>query len=47
VHFTNAVDHTGIAQNTLGGSGFTRINVRGNSKVSLILKVGHNKRKYK
>jgi hypothetical protein len=37
MHFTNFVIHTGVKKNTLGGGGFTRVNVRGNTDVAIAL----------
>jgi hypothetical protein len=36
------VDHTGVAQDTLGGSGFSRIDVCGNTEVALKSQVSHD-----
>ena len=37
MHFTNFVVHTGVVKNTLGGGGFTRVNVSGNTDVAIAL----------
>ena len=34
VHFADFVRHAGVIQNTLGGSGFPRVNVGNNAKVT-------------
>ena len=35
MHFTNFVADAGIKKNALGGSGFARINVRGDTNVAI------------
>jgi hypothetical protein len=37
MHFTNFVIHTGVKKNTLGGGGFSCVNVRGNTDIAITL----------
>ena len=40
MHFTQLVSHAGVKQNALGGSGFTGIDVSGNTNITVALDRG-------
>ena len=41
MHFTQLVGHAGIKQDALGGGGFSSVNVRGNTDISVVFKGGN------